>query len=88
MGWRRLVRGRCIVRVKASRTQWKISFHRRKWLKRAAAKKAAGVHTANHTQKRIFAQGQEKWLCTTCAICGTRPIGMGQDCTGPPEKGS
>eukprot|EP00972_Heterocapsa_arctica_P020444 3015582-Heterocapsa_arctica.AAC.1 len=42
MGWKRLVRTKCIVRKKTDRTKWKANFHRRKWLQRAARKAAAG----------------------------------------------
>eukprot|EP00972_Heterocapsa_arctica_P002400 347800-Heterocapsa_arctica.AAC.1 len=41
LGWRRLVRGHCIVKAKTSRVKWN-SFHRRKWLNRIAKKEAAG----------------------------------------------
>eukprot|EP00972_Heterocapsa_arctica_P092932 13707248-Heterocapsa_arctica.AAC.1 len=60
MEWKWLVRGRCIVRAKASRAKCKVSFHRRKWLQRAAMKQAARVHTANHKPERITDQGRAK----------------------------
>jgi hypothetical protein len=88
MGWKRLLRGKCRVRAKADRAKWKASFHRRKWLQRAARKIAAGVHTAHHKPERVVDQGRAKWICTTCGVCAKRPIDMGQYCTGRPDQRS
>eukprot|EP00972_Heterocapsa_arctica_P106895 15746209-Heterocapsa_arctica.AAC.1 len=57
MGWKWLVMGRCIVRAKASRAKWKVSFHRRKLLQRAAMKEAAGAHTANGSRRESSTRG-------------------------------
>eukprot|EP00972_Heterocapsa_arctica_P042184 6218305-Heterocapsa_arctica.AAC.1 len=65
---------------KTDHTRWKASFHRRKWLQRAAARKeAAGVHTANHKPEQFADQGRPKWICTTCGRCPKRPVDLGRD---------
>eukprot|EP00972_Heterocapsa_arctica_P006088 895772-Heterocapsa_arctica.AAC.1 len=74
MGWKRLVRAKCLARKKTDRTNWRASFHRRKWLQRAARKAAAGVLTANHRPEQFEDQGITKWICTTCGMCAGRPV--------------
>eukprot|EP00972_Heterocapsa_arctica_P103350 15228755-Heterocapsa_arctica.AAC.1 len=41
LGWRRLVRAPCTIRAKASRANWKRSFHRKSWARMGARKLAA-----------------------------------------------
>eukprot|EP00972_Heterocapsa_arctica_P007944 1159071-Heterocapsa_arctica.AAC.1 len=62
MGWRRLVRSKCLVKKKTDRTRWRTNFHRRKWLQRAARKTAAGDLTANHKPEQFVDQGITKWI--------------------------
>eukprot|EP00972_Heterocapsa_arctica_P018433 2722507-Heterocapsa_arctica.AAC.1 len=88
LGWRRLVRTKCVVRKKTDRTKWKAVFHRRRWLHRAARKEAAGLLTASHTPVRLEKQGRASWFCTTCGKCATRAVDLGRDCSGAPMKGN
>eukprot|EP00972_Heterocapsa_arctica_P066011 9739139-Heterocapsa_arctica.AAC.1 len=60
LGWKRLVRTQCKAKEKTNREKWKSSYHRRKWLQRAARKVRKGDLTANHTPIRVVEQGMPK----------------------------
>eukprot|EP00972_Heterocapsa_arctica_P045015 6643970-Heterocapsa_arctica.AAC.1 len=64
MGWKRLVRAKCQAKKKTDRTKWRANFQRRKWMRRAARKTAAGDLKANHKPEQFEDQGITKWMCT------------------------
>ena len=88
LGWKRLVRKPCQAKKKTNRAKWKRSFHRRKWLQRAASKIRRGDHSANHVPLRVIEDGQHKWLCTSWGAMAKRPTDLGTSCTGAPVHGT
>eukprot|EP00972_Heterocapsa_arctica_P027757 4081583-Heterocapsa_arctica.AAC.1 len=58
LGWKRLIRRLCLAKKKTSRVKWKRSYHRRKWMQRAADKITKGDHSANHKPATVEEDGK------------------------------